>query len=428
MGLALNDVPLRTRRVGGQVHVYPGLLRDGSVLPRIALAIEYFESLVGQERQHLEPEVLLELFGEPRLTRGLIGALEHWYRFQPRRIDDVVGQVRAARLARAGLGSPPLLRLWLYDRLNATSDGFLRSSLRPELWPELESELKLRPGHLEQVLYLDRPEYMRLERVGSRPLPADVRARYNVLVVECLLRHAESIELMVGGLPDAPAEACLALCRAQDVDASFDAATGRLRLVGRQDALGGWSRHGRHLAGACLQLVERGRGLLTEVVAQVAVRGRRGRLRLQPEVLDLLGGPAGSSAVWEPDDVPNLVRTCSTTLRSWGWRVRVLPDPQPSAQGVVLPDLLVQWSPGAAEQYLVGVRGPHHARRLARQARMATTLGGLVGVGWAGDLHELRAAGIPVVVVPGTPDRPPSRLELAGCLRDQLGARPAQAA
>jgi hypothetical protein len=149
MGLALNDVPLSMRRVAGQLNVYPRLLRDASMLPRLSLAIDYFESLLGQERQQLEPEMLLELFGDPRLARGIAAALGHSYRFQPRRFDEVVGRAGAARLKRAGLASSPMLRLWLYDQLNAAHAGFLPAGGRPEVWSHLAADLKLRPDQLE---------------------------------------------------------------------------------------------------------------------------------------------------------------------------------------------------------------------------------------------------------------------------------------
>ena len=105
MGLALSgEVALTTRRSGGQLNVYPRLLRDGSMLPRIALAINYFESLLGHEQQELQPAMLVELFGDPRLARGISAALGSSYRFRPRRIEDVVGRAAASRLRRS---APP---------------------------------------------------------------------------------------------------------------------------------------------------------------------------------------------------------------------------------------------------------------------------------------------------------------------------------
>jgi predicted nuclease of restriction endonuclease-like RecB superfamily len=428
MGLALNEVPLTMRRVSDQVNVYPRLLRDGSMLPRISLAIDYFESLLGQERQQMQPEMLVELFGDPKLTRGIAAALGYSYRFRSQRIDEVVGTVGAGRLKRAGLPSSSTLRLWLYDQLNVEHAGFLPARLRAEVWPRFEAELRLRPGQLEQVLYLDGPEHLRLERVGARPRPVDVASRYNFQVLECLLRHAQLVELVVIGPTAEQADALVALSRMHQVDAVFDYATARFRLTGRQDALGGWARHGRHLARCVLDVLERGRGLVAEGQAQLTVRGRAGRLRLGPETFDVLGGPPAAPVAWEPDDLSPLLRSCSTTLRGWGWRVRAQPEPHVCAEGVVLPDLLVQSTPETPAYLLVTVRGARHARRLAPIARTATTGERLVFVGREVELSELRAVGAQVLVIPCAPDGLPARSQLARLLRDELSAEAAQAA
>src|ERR671934_2680291 len=115
MALAQSDIPLTTRRVGGQVNVYPRLLRDRSMLPRIGIAIEHFESHLGHQRQELDPAVLVDFLGEPRLARCLVAALAPSYRFRAPELDEVVGPRLAGRLRRAGLDKPSALRLWLYD-------------------------------------------------------------------------------------------------------------------------------------------------------------------------------------------------------------------------------------------------------------------------------------------------------------------------
>jgi hypothetical protein len=199
-------------------------------------------------------------------------------------------------------------------------------------------------------------------------------------------------------------------------------------LRGRQDALGGWARHGRRLARGLLEVLDRARGLAPEAEAWVAVRGRRGLLRLGPEVLDMLGGPARATVEWEPDDVSHVLRTCSSTLRGRGWRVQVQPEARVSAEGVVLADLLVQSTPRVAPSLVVAVRGPHHARRLLGVARAAPLAERLVFVGRDVDLPQLRAAGATVLAVPCTAEAQPIRFDLARLLRDELSERGAQAA
>jgi hypothetical protein len=427
VGLALNDVPLTVRRVAGQMNVYPRLLRDSSMLPRIALAIDYFESLLGHERQQIEHEMLVELFGDPRLARGITAALGHSYRFRTRRMDEVVGRGGAAHLKRAGLASSPSLRLWLYDRLNDTHAGFLPTTLRPQVWSRLEAQLKLRDGQLEPALYLDRPEHLRLERVGGPPRPADVAARYNFQVLECLLRHAEQVDLVLNHPTAEQGQAIVGWCGADGVHVALDRPTERVSFLGRQDALGGWGRHGRHLARGVLELLDRAGGLVRESQAQVSTRGRRARLRLTPEVLGILGGGGGGSE-WEADDLPRILRACSATLRGWGWRVRMRPEPYVCSQGVVLPDLLVHRTHETAGCLVVAVRGPQHARRLARIAPGASAGEQLVYAGREADVAELRTVGAPVLGIAAGADALPAPSHLARLLHDELFVEATRAA
>jgi hypothetical protein len=175
-------------------------------------------------------------------------------------------------------------------------------------------------------------------------------------------------------------------------------------------------------------VLERGRGLVVDGEARLTVRGRACTLRLAPEHLDLLGGPATAAVEWESDELGHVLRACATTLRGWGWRVRVQPEPHVGAEGVALPDLLAQRAQEAPACLLVAVRGPGHARRLAPVARTATTGEPLVFVGVDGDVRELRATGARTLALPRLADGPPARARLARLLRDELATDSAQAA
>jgi hypothetical protein len=242
------------------------------------------------------------------------------------------------------------------------------------------------------------------------------------------VRHSALVELTTNEVRDEQVEMVLALCGANQVGAEFDPASSRLRLVGRQDALGSWARHGRHLARALLEVLDRGRGSVSEGVAQLTLRGRAGRLRLGPEMLDLLAGPTASTVAWEPDDLSRTLRAASTTLRGWSWRVRVQPDPYVCAEGLALPDLLVQSAADALAYLLVAVRGPVHAGRLASTSRVATTGEPLLYVGRDIHLRELRAIGARVVAIPSAHAVLPPPLELARYVRDALLEDTARAA
>src|SRR5919109_2764279 len=168
MSLPLKDVRFTTRRSRGDPDaapaLYPRLLRDRSVVPKVAITIEYFESMLGKERRELDPEVLVQFFGDHKLARCMVAALAHSYRYRNPALEEVVSRGAWRRLQRKGLTSPKALRLRLFDRLNEANDGFLRGADRAETLGQIEAELGLRTGELERLLYLDAAEHAVLVR------------------------------------------------------------------------------------------------------------------------------------------------------------------------------------------------------------------------------------------------------------------------
>jgi predicted nuclease of restriction endonuclease-like RecB superfamily len=408
------------------------------VLPKVAIAVEYFESLVGRERQELDPEVLVQFFGDHKLARCVVAALVTTYQYRSPSFADVISRTALRRLQRLGIDTPRTLRAHLYEHLNGQDgqgDGFLRRAERAPTFTALEGRLGLRPGQLDQLLYLDAPEHARLRRVGAVPAPPDVAAQFNVGVLETLLRHGESVSLTLtaGGAGGAPPAAIRALAAAADVDVSLHHAgvsspeaqgTLELRIAGRQDVLGSWARHGRRVARLVIQLLERGRPAVIDGAATISLRDRRAVLRLTPELLDILAGAPAPAAGWEdlPGwDAESLVRAIATwrgapgtrqgrakaggtadhdrtTAEPHGWSLRRLPDPQAWAAGVLTPDVLLH--DGATVLRVCAVRSPGHGRRLAAIAPHATSGQPLLFAGRPEAVAPLLAAGVPAVSLP----------------------------
>lgn len=406
MPFPLKDVRFTTRRAGrDEPQIYPRLLRDRSVHPKIDIAVQYFETMLGGERRELDTEVLVHFFGDYKLARCMVGCLARGYRYRSPTIAEIVRAAALRRLRKRGIETPRDLRLHLFDRVNMDGDGFLRAADRPPTFERTEAELGLRRAELERLLFLDADEHAILTRVGAPPRPADVAAQYNVGVLETLLRHAERVELRFVGVPAAATRAMLALCRANNVDAALDhtGSNVRLEIRGRQDAMGTWARHGRRVARTVVQLLERGRGNAYGGEADVVLRDRRGRLSLTSEVLDVLGGaPARDAgwqdeAGWDPETLAAALaahrgaRDRSAAVRD----IRRLPDPSAWAGGVVAPDLLVRTDQGGA--LVCAVRSAAHGARLASFAAPATTGEPLVFVGRPGTLEPLCAVAAHVV-------------------------------
>src|ERR671930_762038 len=108
MAFPLSDVRSTTRRnPSGGLALYPRLLRDRSVLPKVDITIQYFESMLGRERREFDSEVLVHFFGDHKLARCMVACLARSYRFRSPRLEELVTQTALRRLRRAGIGAPP---------------------------------------------------------------------------------------------------------------------------------------------------------------------------------------------------------------------------------------------------------------------------------------------------------------------------------
>jgi hypothetical protein len=187
--------------------------------------------------------------------------------------------------------------------------------------------------------------------------------------------------------------------------------------------MGSWARYGRRIARTVLELLERVRPSVIDGRADLQVRGRQARLRLTPEILDLLGGVPAPSAGWDEggsESYGGVLTEAAQALRGAQreWSVRRQPDPQAWRGGLLLPDLLVR--AGEERFYLHAVRSVEHAERLASVTLAATTGEPYVFVGEAGTLAPLTERGARVI--------PAARFEkaaVAEALREHLLPRSA---
>src|SRR5919201_5317215 len=181
MSFTLGDLRLTSRREeDGQRRLYPRLLRDRAVLPKIAIAVQYFESMLGRRRAELEPETLVHFFGDHKLARCTVACLGRAYRFRSPTIAESVSRTALRRLLRRGVDSPRALRLLHFDRVNADDGGFLDAEARDPRYESLEREFGLRRGQLDHLLWLDADGQAILHRVGPPPAPEDLAAQHNL--------------------------------------------------------------------------------------------------------------------------------------------------------------------------------------------------------------------------------------------------------
>ena len=112
MAFPLRDVRYVSRRAADQpAALHPRLVRDRAMLPKIDIAIQYFESMLGHERRELDTEVLVHFFGDHKLARCMVAALARSYRFRARTFRELVDGSTVRHLRKLELDSPRALRL-----------------------------------------------------------------------------------------------------------------------------------------------------------------------------------------------------------------------------------------------------------------------------------------------------------------------------
>jgi hypothetical protein len=378
MPLSVKDVRFTTRRNGdGDPLLYPRLLKDRSILASIDVALQYFETMVGEERRALDPEALVHFFGDYKVARGMVASIGRTYRYRTPSVEEMVTRAAWRRLQRAGLHGPGALRARLWDEANADRSGFLDGERRPRVIGSLEGQYGRRAGQLDRLIALDAPEHAVLTRLGEAPRPADVLAEYRRGVVTALLAHAERVELTLGRGAAGHLGRIRVLAEVERVDVDLDAEAGggRVAVRGRPDAFGSWARHGRRVARFVARLLERAGPQVEDGAATVITRGRHARLRLSGETLDALlprrdrSAPPGdgwdTADGWDELAIAEAVGPGQGSVP--GWLVRRDPEARAWESGLLVPDLLARpaGGGGTAGVLICLVRTAAQARRLA---------------------------------------------------------------
>src|SRR5438094_6684561 len=351
MAFPLTDLrrTFRRNRSDDSVYVYPRLLRGAAALPKIEIAIRYFESTLGRRRGEMQPNVLVEFFGDPRLARCIVACLTRTYRYRVRDFAEVVGEAARRRLAEDGIEDARALRLRLYRLANELRHGFIPPSERAALLAPLLERWGLTGEQFEELLGLDAEESRLLERyVEAPPEPRDVAALYNYHTVETLLRAASRVTLDAPALDRRAVKLFGALLRRHGVAGRVERQNGgaRFTLWGRQDALGSWTRHGGRLVRVLVRLIAA--QPIESGAATVELAGKSYRLRVDGDALDVLGarGPDETAVLEAPvagSALEQELRRGLAELRrqglAAGWTVRSDPEPVVLDQCVFLPDL-----------------------------------------------------------------------------------------
>ena len=347
--LKLSDLRKTTRRSSGNARtLHPHFLRDQSLSPRIEMAISYLESMLGRPRRELDQEMVVQLFGDHKLAHCIVACLASSYRHCCRTFDEVLPAEQVAALSKRGITTPSELRLWLFHQVNAGLPGFVGGAERAPFLRQAGSALGLEIEQIETLIVLDSPEQAILVRVGPRPTPADVIARFNYHTVAAILANAPEVRLSLAGAPH-DARVIRELCALAGVRAELTSR--EFVLHGQQDVLDGWARHGAKLVRLLVSLLACGLPVRAGEATVAAPDGDQWRFRLTAEVFAYLGQrDSVHGASFALADLLECWRTQETIMADFasarrsrngdGWMLRRAIEPL-VLDGAVLPSLFI---------------------------------------------------------------------------------------
>jgi hypothetical protein len=457
VSLGWQDLRRTVRRRGADApaQVYPYLLRDERLYPQLGLAVDYFESMVGRPRAELDGEVLVQFFADHRLARAVVASLAGHYRYRRQSFADALDAPTCERLAALGLHCPADLRAALYADVNRHDGGFAADAARTAAILRLAEWSGLAPDAVEALLVLDAEDRAPLVRLGATPTPAEVAVIYNHLVAEAVLRAAARVELELapavrGQHADVPAfvrslagHAALAGLRPEAIErlgtemesateeaaaATSPATRGRgsragprqVALLGEQDALGSWTRHGRRLVRVLGRALMRHPGAVRGGAALVEARGGPYTCSINPDFLQAFVGPdargqgsgigsagsdtadlSGTEVYWDPR--PELV-VLRRRGEADGWSLRNWPAALVYPEGVLFPDFAL--ARGAVAVNVVVVDTPALAATVRRLSSRLAARGDVLLASSAATAVALAPLGLPTVALPASTSLP----------------------
>jgi hypothetical protein len=344
----LADLKKSVRKGREGYQVTPARLEGRPAAFRIEFLLQQFEGHLGSPRRMLDPDSLLDFVGDARLGRGLLATLAQWYRMRPRTFAEVL-EDGGERLLGHGIAGPVDLRAFLYAAANQGHHGFLGPEDASLFWQgqartlgirSCRGEPGVRPGRtvppgrtpgspLQQLMLLDRSEEAILVRTGPAPRAADVMAAYNARAHTTLLRSATEVALRC----DAPRGLLDRAARiwAAPLDVAWRVEADTLRLFGRPDALGCWTRHGRRVERAALELLALPELATRELLGRIEIKEKSCRFLWKGDILTLLGvGQGARLAAALPEQVTALA---AALRRERDRQVRAALGSPPSALG-----------------------------------------------------------------------------------------------
>lgn len=351
MAFRLEDFKKTTRKSaagsGVSASVYPHQMRDKKALARLEIAIRTFDTLVGKRRGELDPQTMVDFFGDPRIARGVVACLGQFYQYRTPCFADIVGTDAARRLTEADLATPMALRACTYAHVNQRHDGFLAEAQRAACYEALGEPFCLTAYLWDALLHLDAEENQVLTRPGAVPTAADIVALYNFHGLDTCLRRAQTIVLTGLALSASEAADVRALAKALGVKAVVGGEGCTVTLSDLEMSSLLPRRPGR-LSRCLLHIVQAFATRSVTGYADTHLGARLFRLGMDITTFKTLGAtfshqhdvkPAFRKQMEAGEALYKDLLKLRAKGEAVGWRLKRHPDPVVSARGVLLPDL-----------------------------------------------------------------------------------------
>lgn len=346
MSFRLADLKKSVRKAKHGYQVTPVRLVGRPHLFKVEFVLQQLEQHVGCPRRQLDPATLLDFIGDGRLGRGLLATMTQWYRVRPRTFTEVFenrspGIGLPQRLTDRGITCPVGLRAWLYSVVNQAGTGYLDPDQREAFWHGQARSLGVPPEDLELLVVLDYPDAAILRRTAPRPSAVDVAAAYNARAHTTLLRPAYRLSIRSEASRSLLERTALSWAGGLGVEWSVE--SGAVHLFGRADALGCWTRHGRRVERAALELLAIPELAACELQGQIGINDRDCAFHWKADTLALLGAGTGDPF---QDRAPGGAGAVAAMLRREresgervGWKIRQASHLIGVNGGVFLPHL-----------------------------------------------------------------------------------------
>lgn len=365
MSFALSDFKKTSRKADERRVLYPHQIKDDRYLAAIAYAIDYYERQVGQPRNEMHADTLLEFFGDPKLARGIIACLSRTYAWHQPTFSDVLDEATVAALHEIGVDRPAALRAHLYRYVNQHHNGFLPIVGRRTVLETICTNLPIDRHTFEQLLTLDAPENAILTKLAGAPSARDIVALYNYHSIETALRYTSELRLTLNGPIWMIVRTAHNVSKRYGLRYTIEHGAGGLFAghvtivwTGKRDALGGYGRHGRRVVRALLRLLAAHPDAPISGEVTTHLSGNVYHYPLNDTALKTLGVHAQrigrGDEVWESESAAKLLNAWNKAYlkgETGGWRLRRDPEPIVTEDGVIVPEFLIMR--GQQRAYLV---------------------------------------------------------------------------